>query len=661
MPRRRSDRLLAEVSPRRDIMTAGGVQAFVVVVAVNARPAMPAMGTPAMRNGFMAMRCCLHRVRKTFPRRHAEIQMRGSPHIILCVRRHRIITGSSCLLLVSRGKLALAMTNVSLGVIMRNVASLSLVFVLRLTGLISACSSSLATISTTSATTTTVLVATYLCVFSSSIQSSVDAAAASDQSSPPPMSAGKLRSLGEVALSERRYADAESYYLKAISAEPDNAVNYHKLYTVRKRKGNSLGEALVDISKAVELDPNKFDYRVQKATLLVQLGRCDEALGEYVQAQRLAKVDDAMRKVALDGVHTSTECAQYTKEALGAYQNENWAEAVRLFDGVLGHTLDAPDLLYMKARAEYNAKDYYGVVSDTGKILKNYPQHIEAYQLRGEAYTRLNEMDMAIRHYREGLKLDPEHKGCKEGHKFVKKITKKDKKGDESFANGDYQVAINNWWEAMNTDITLLAFVRPTLLKVVKAHLELRQYDKAIEEAQKHVANEESVEGLLALGGARLAAERYDDAIRTYHRAFEIAPDDQKNDVRQKVQEAETASKQSKEKNYYKILDVPRTAQQKEIKKAYRELALRWHPDKVSEDEKERAEKMFQDISEAYEILSDKELRGKYDRGEPVFENQGGGGQQQRHHMDPNMFFQQHFGGGGGAGHGQRMHFRFGG
>lgn len=556
---------------------------------------------------------------------------------------------------------------------MRNVASLSLIFVLRLTGLISACySSSLANISTTtSATTTTVLVATYLCVFSSSstmIQSGgVDAAAAAatEQSVPPPMSAGKLRSLGEVALSERRYADAESYYLKAISAEPDNAVNYHKLYTVRKRKGNSLGEALVDISKAVELDPNKFDYRVQKATLLVQLGRCDEALGEYVQAQRLARVDDAMRKVALDGVQTSTECARYTKGALGAYQNENWAEAVRLFDGVLGHTLDAPDLLYMKARAEYNAKDYYGVVSDTGKILKNYPRHIEAYQLRGEAYTRLNEMDMAIRHYREGLKLDPEHKGCKEGHKFVKKITKKDKKGDESFANGEYQLAINNWWEAMNNDISLLAFARPTLLKVVKAHMELRQYDKAIEEAQKHVANEESVEGLLALGGAQLAAERYDDAIRTHHRAFEIAPDDKKNDVRQKVQEAETASKQSREKNYYKILDVPRTAQQKEIKKAYRELALRWHPDKVSEDEKERAEKMFQDISEAYEILSDKELRGKYDRGEPVFENQGGGGQQQqqRHHMDPNMFFQQHFngGGGGGAGHGQRMHFRFGG
>jgi hypothetical protein len=53
VPRRR-DRLLVDESPRRDIITTeGGVHAFDDVVAVNARPAMPAMGTPAMRNGFM--------------------------------------------------------------------------------------------------------------------------------------------------------------------------------------------------------------------------------------------------------------------------------------------------------------------------------------------------------------------------------------------------------------------------------------------------------------------------------------------------------------------------------------------------------------------------------------------------------------------------------
>ena len=117
--------------------------------------------------------------------------------------------------------------------------------------------------------------------------------------------------------------------------------------------------------------------------------------------------------------------------------------------------------------------------------------------------------------------------------------------------------------------------------------------------------------------------------------------------------------KQSKEKNYYKILNVPRNADKKQIKKAYRDLALQWHPDKVADDMKEEGEKKFQDISEAYEVLSDEELRGKYDRGEEVFENQGnGGGHGGRHHGFPEQMFRQHFSHGGGQR--GRRHFHFG-
>lgn len=54
-------------------------------------------------------------------------------------------------------------------------------------------------------------------------------------------------------------------------------------------------------------------------------------------------------------------------------------------------------------------------------------------------------------------------------------------------------------------------------------------------------------------------------------------PEDEKEATQQKVREAEVALKQSKEKNYYKILGVPRTATAKEIKKAYRDLALKWY------------------------------------------------------------------------------------
>jgi DnaJ-class molecular chaperone len=84
---------------------------------------------------------------------------------------------------------------------------------------------------------------------------------------------------------------------------------------------------------------------------------------------------------------------------------------------------------------------------------------------------------------------------------------------------------------------------------------------------------------------------------------------------------------------------------------------LQYHPDKNT-DNKEEAEKMFQDIGEAYEVLSDEELKAKYDRGEAVFENQGGGG---GHHMDPRQFFHQQFGNQGfGGGGGQRFHFKMG-
>mmetsp|Transcript_22033 Transcript_22033/g.42069 ORF Transcript_22033/g.42069 Transcript_22033/m.42069 type:complete len:239 (-) Transcript_22033:550-1266(-) len=101
-------------------------------------------------------------------------------------------------------------------------------------------------------------------------------------------------------------------------------------------------------------------------------------------------------------------------------------------------------------------------------------------------------------------------------------------------------------------------------------------------------------------------------------------------------------------KSYYDILQVPKGASEDQLKRAYRKLALKYHPDKNKGDED--ANKKFAEINNVYEVLSDPEKRKIYDRhgeeGLKQQQQQGGGG---GGHHD---IFSQFFGGGFGGGFG---------
>lgn len=79
----------------------------------------------------------------------------------------------------------------------------------------------------------------------------------------------------------------------------------------------------------------------------------------------------------------------------------------------------------------------------------------------------------------------------------------------------------------------------------------------------------------------------------------------------------------SEKRDYYDILGVERNADEKEIKKAYRKIALKFHPDKNPDDKV--AEEKFKEAAEAYEVLSDQNKRARYDQ----FGHQGVGGASQ--------------------------------
>jgi molecular chaperone DnaJ len=103
----------------------------------------------------------------------------------------------------------------------------------------------------------------------------------------------------------------------------------------------------------------------------------------------------------------------------------------------------------------------------------------------------------------------------------------------------------------------------------------------------------------------------------------------------------------TKKRDYYEVLSVTRSTSSEEIKRAYRKLAVKFHPDKNPDDP--HAEEKFKELGEAYDVLMDADKRAAYDRfGHAAFA-QGAGGFSGGFH-DPFDIFREVFGGTGGAG-----------
>ncbi len=155
-----------------------------------------------------------------------------------------------------------------------------------------------------------------------------------------------------------------------------------------------------------------------------------------------------------------------------------------------------------------------------------------------------------------------------------------------------------------------------------------------------------------------MEAENFDAAIGTLNKAKEHHQSSQA--VNQLLQKAQIELKRSKTKDYYKVLGVSRDADELQIKAAYRRMVKTAHPDKAHKQgiSKEDAEKKMAAINEAYEVLSDPELKERFDRGDDPNDHE----QQRQNPFQGSPFpgghpFAHSHGGGGG----QQFNFKFGG
>ena len=173
--------------------------------------------------------------------------------------------------------------------------------------------------------------------------------------------------------------------------------------------------------------------------------------------------------------------------------------------------------------------------------------------------------------------------------------------------------------------------------------------------------NPKYAKALVKRGDVNQVLGNHDEALSDFQTAHQLEP--KAYDVENKIKHAKVKAKEAGKKDYYKILGVDSKATDDEIKKAYRKLALKWHPDRNQgdEDEVKKADKMFKDINEAYSVISDPEKRkrfdlGAYDPSDPTggagFPGGGFGAGFGAGGIDPSQLFQMFFSGGGGGGFG---------
>lgn len=341
----------------------------------------------------------------------------------------------------------------------------------------------------------------------------------------------------------------------------------------------------------------------------------------------------------LNSAIDATSCSKFTREADNAYSRAQWSQARELYSEVIKYAEYATSLMMKRSLCNYHLGDLYDTIADTGKVLKVESDHIEALELRGGAYYILGELEAAMNHYRRGLKYDPEHKGCKDGYRLIKKITTFTQKAEKSRSSRDYPSEIKHLVNLAAVDPAHNTIIPKAYLDLAEAYKNNKQYTEAAESAKVCIERDDgNAAAYRILGQIHMEKEEYAEAGQRFRRASELSPGD--NSIKDELMKAEAALKQSSQKDYYKILGISRRANPKQIKKAYRDLALKWHPDKHLEADKETANKQFQLVAESYEVLSDEEKKAKFDRGEDAFQ-QGGGGQHHQQQTHSFHFYHQ--------------------
>jgi DnaJ family protein C protein 7 len=191
-------------------------------------------------------------------------------------------------------------------------------------------------------------------------------------------------------------------------------------------------------------------------------------------------------------------------------------------------------------------------------------------------------------------------------HMLIHSIEKVKLNANELFKNGEFEKAIESYDKLLEFDPMNKCFNSTIHANKALCFQKLNKNLDALTEINKSIAlNEKYTKAILRRANIHMSLNNFEEAKYDYNKVKEFESGNQ--EAIKGAEEAKKKEKLAKKKDYYKILDLQRDASESEIRKAYKKLAIKWHPDKntQSEEIQAQAEKTFKTISEAYSVLSD--------------------------------------------------------
>jgi DnaJ family protein C protein 7 len=421
--------------------------------------------------------------------------------------------------------------------------------------------------------------------------------------------------------------------------------------------------ALEDCKQAEEIDPKNPKILLRMARIYTALGRPDEALDVFDRIDPPASAKDrAPAQQMKQHIAQAEDCIKKGTTGSMALYGLDQAEKG------LGFAVQPPRKWKLLRGEAYLKMGNVNSLGDAQNVamgmLRSNNADPDALVLRGRALYAQGENATAIQHFRQALNCDPDFKDAVKYLRMVQKLDRTKEEGNAHFKAGRLQQAVDVYTSALEIDPTNKGTNSKILNNRALCYTKLKQWDDVIKDCDQAIKLDPSYTKARKTRAKALGeGGDWEEAVRAYKNIQEQNPEEP--NIAKDVRTAELELKKSKRKDHYKILGIDKDASEHEIKRAYKKLAVKHHPDKNPGDAE--AEERFKDISEAHEVLTDPQKRHQFDSGADLMdphEGMGGGfgggfpggmggGMGGGVQIDPEMLFNMMNGGGGGRGGGR--------